>query len=247
VAGNRFHIIPLLVITLVSVSMVESGYLALEYFVFRQQAGVAPIDTVQQSEAETGVDVVQVSDDYQIILRRNLFGKLPDEGFPLEETPVDLVETQTKIELNLVLVGTVGGDNPRAFILDKGNSQQQVYEVGDVVQGALIKEISRGQVSLSINDREEVLDLSEAAQVRPKWQGKIDSGWAEPLQQGEKGQVLPGMDPSAATGDPGQAPGSPEMIDGERVRSRLVRLARPPGPSGSDVQVDEIRIEDSRR
>jgi type II secretory pathway component PulC len=70
--------------------------------------------------------------------------------------------------LNVVLMGTVNGEkgDNRAIVLDKSTNKQQLYEVGDVIQGAQVKEVLRGKVILLYNGKDEMLDMSEAANVR---------------------------------------------------------------------------------
>lgn len=72
--------------------------------------------------------------------------------------------------LQIVLVGTITGSEgtERAIILDKTKRKQELYSKGDEIQGALVKEIRRGRVILAQNGREEVLDISEAAKMRPR-------------------------------------------------------------------------------
>ena len=57
----------------------------------------------------------------------------------------------------------------RAIIFDKTVNKQALYETGDAVQGAVVKEILRGKVILVYNGRDEMLDMSEAAKVRPAY------------------------------------------------------------------------------
>ena len=100
--------------------------------------------------------------DYQVIVRRNIFQARLDlkkketaEG----QKPEDLAETSLK----LALVGTVTGSDrdARAIIVDEKKKRQDIYQIGDVVQGALIKKVERGRVILEVNGRDEVLLLKE--------------------------------------------------------------------------------------
>jgi type II secretory pathway component PulC len=72
--------------------------------------------------------------------------------------------------LDIVLMGIVDGrhQDRRAVILTKKDRSQQMYQTGDMVAGALIKNISRSGVILRVNGRDEILDMSEAGNFRSK-------------------------------------------------------------------------------
>lgn len=164
------NIVPFLIITLVCILGVEGGYLALERFVIDPVIATKP---KQETEAKQQVQQPRPNSrtvtriDYGVITRRNLFGPPPDNGGPVVvETPPEELEATS---LEVVLMGTVGGgDESRAIILDKRDRKQEIYSVGDDVQGALIKEILRGKVILNLDGKDEMLDMSEAAQYGPK-------------------------------------------------------------------------------
>jgi type II secretory pathway component PulC len=171
-AARITDIFPLLLITLLCVGVVEGGYQALEYFVLRtpvEQAVVPASVPVEEKSMEKDAQAKKL--DYRVILQRNLFGPPPGEGEPAPTTAPDAVEEIELTSLNIVLMGTVsGGDGvDRAIILDKTSKKQQLYENGDVIQGATVKEIRRGKVILSYNGKDEMLDMSEAANVRPAY------------------------------------------------------------------------------
>ena len=168
-------IIPLLFITLICVVAVEGGYQAFEYFILKPE----PIADAPQSQAETksgeeGTAVQTAKNDYRIILQRNLFGPPPGSGktepAATSKYPDDLEATS----LNIVLMGTISGTEGthRAIILDKKINEQELYETGDAIQGALVKEIMRGKVILALNGKDEILDMSEAAKMRSKYAAK---------------------------------------------------------------------------
>jgi type II secretory pathway component PulC len=161
---------PLLIITLVCIALVEGGYQLLEKFVFdtRNQS----VDVAESQEAvskERLVGVVETSGDYRIILTRNLFGSATRDDAAKKGAETDTQAPLEATKLNIVLMGTAIGDEAanRAFILDRQTNKQEVYELGDTVQGATIKEVMRGKVILSVNGKDEILDMSEAASVRP--------------------------------------------------------------------------------
>ena len=82
-------------------------------------------------------------------------------------------------------MGTINGGegDSRAIVLDKSNNKQELYEKGDVIQGAKIKEILRGKVILVYNGKDEMLDMSEAAKER----SSLSAGARLPVLQ------LPGL------------------------------------------------------
>lgn len=100
--------------------------------------------------------------DFQVIVRRNIFQArldLEKKKDKEEEKPEELAETSLK----LALVGTVTGSDrdARAIIVDEKKKRQDIYQIGDVVQGALIKKVERGRVVLEVNGRDEVLLIKE--------------------------------------------------------------------------------------
>lgn len=165
---NRISgIIPLLVITLLCVGAVEGGYMVLEYFILRQpvEENIRPMTPATDGETAPP----ETKPDHKSILTRNLFGPTRPKETP--PTPTAIVADNLELTgLGIVLVGTISGSEgtPRAIILDLKSHKQALYKAGDVVQGANILDIRRGKVILSVNGKDELLDMSEAATVRPK-------------------------------------------------------------------------------
>ncbi len=158
-------IMPLFFITLFCVACVEGGYLILEHLLMKmevtqEQSFVEPVAQEHRSINDT-----QQEPDYMIIVQRNIFGSPPsvDEGeFAVENDPVEEMDVTS---LDIVLKGTisVGGGNSRAIILDKTDEKQDLYQEGDTIQGAFVKEILRTKVILSYNGRDESLIMSDTA------------------------------------------------------------------------------------
>jgi len=102
--------------------------------------------------------------DYKLIIDKNIFGiqkqktgvlSKPEENEPIKPTT-----------LNLALLGTVAGDprNAIAVIQDLTKKQdEKYYKIGDTVQGAVIKDISRGRVVLRLGGKDEILMMKESA------------------------------------------------------------------------------------
>jgi hypothetical protein len=158
-------IFPYLLITLLCVGGVELFYRGVERFLLK------PVNIEQHvaeevAEPEIGVAMPKRTVDYSIITSRNLFGPPPEETTDAESEEALDDEELEPTTLDVVLMGTIDGteQGSRAIILNKNDRKQELYQVGDTVEGALVKEIQRGKVILSVNGRDEMLDMSEAAQ-----------------------------------------------------------------------------------
>jgi len=163
------RILPFLIATLLVVGGVELFYRLLEHYLLQPSA-----ERVVKSGEPAGLDrsstTLERHQNYDVIVERNLFRSYTeDEEQPqveVEENPLAGLETTA---LDLVLLGTITGEagNSRAIILDKRERSQEIYYQGDVIEGAEIKDILRGMVILSYNGKDEILDMSEAATMRP--------------------------------------------------------------------------------
>jgi type II secretory pathway component PulC len=198
-AARITDIFPFLLVTLLCVGGVEGGYQAFEYFILQTPvkevtgAAVVPVEKKAMEQ-----DAGQTQPDYRVILQRNLFGPPPGEGEPVATTEPDAAEDIQLTSLNIVLMGTIsGGDGAdRAIILDQTSKKQQLYERGDIIQGAMVKEILRGKVILFYNDKDEMLDMSDAANVR--------SAYAKSTAQAG---AVPGINQNATLFRPALSPG----------------------------------------
>ncbi len=97
---------------------------------------------------------------YQPIVERNLFNTNKDAG----SKPVSIkVETLKQTELKLKLWGTVSGLGGQTYaVIEEAKSRQQnLYKVGDAVQTATVKMVFREKVILSVNGKDEVLEIEE--------------------------------------------------------------------------------------
>jgi len=100
------------------------------------------------------------TDDFQIIVSRNIFQASLEK---VVEKAGEVVEEVLPTSLNLTLLGTVTGDprDARAIIVDNKKRQQELYQIGDAVQGAFIESIERGRVTLDVNGRKEALLIKD--------------------------------------------------------------------------------------
>ena len=192
-AARITDILPFLLITLLCVGLVEGGYQALEHFGLSSPVEkVTILETAPVKTDQPGVVEDNTKHDYHVILERQLFGPAPGKGDTAPAEGSGSTEDLQATSLNIVLMGTVNGGKgaDRAIILDKSTNKQQLYETGDDIQGASIKEILRGKVILAYNGKDEMLDMSEAAKVR--------SAYAVPVQQNASGlpRLPPGVSPA---------------------------------------------------
>ncbi len=70
-----------------------------------------------------------------------------------------------KTELKIALWGTVTGGPPAdsyAVIEDKKENRQSLFQVGDVVQQATIKKIMRSKIILTVNGKDQILEVDDS-------------------------------------------------------------------------------------
>jgi general secretion pathway protein C len=98
---------------------------------------------------------------YKGIADRNLFDikKTTDEAQPVSVEVEDLKQT----ELKLKLWGTVTGESGKSYavIEDTKLRSQNLYQVEDEIQNAVIKEIHREKVVLSLDNEFQILQMEE--------------------------------------------------------------------------------------
>ena len=101
--------------------------------------------------------------DIRAIVERNLF-KTDTQvaSTPAAEKPVDVEELQPT-KLNLKLWGTVASPGGRSFavIEDVKNRRQRLIRENDRIENATVKKILRGRVILSVDGRDEVLQMEK--------------------------------------------------------------------------------------
>jgi len=158
---------PLLFITLICVGGVEVFYLGVERYVLDpalQDGGEKNGAPAMEQVASEKVIARQPANP-AIITKRNLFGPPPTDTKATESAAKPVAEELEPTTLEIVLMGTIDGgeDESRAIILNKRDRKQEMYRDGDVVQGAVIKEIQRGVVILTLDGKDEKLDMSEAS------------------------------------------------------------------------------------
>lgn len=120
-----------------------------------------PVSKPQTAESEGRLKAL-VPENYAIITKRGLFGKVKlvkVEEKKTDPSPEPLQETR----LNLTLMGTISGegDVQRAIISDKTGKTQDIYYKGDAIGSAIIKEVMRGKVILTVGGKDEILLMEE--------------------------------------------------------------------------------------
>lgn len=97
--------------------------------------------------------------EYLSSSKKKPFGEPPSPGAaePKEKKPPE------PTTLKLTLLGTIVGDERGlgAVILDQTNKKQELYRIGDSIQGATIASIERGRVILKVGDREQILSFED--------------------------------------------------------------------------------------
>ena len=97
---------------------------------------------------------------YNAILERNLFNTRSNSEPQTGKVDVESLEAT---KLNLKLWGTVSGtgDGDYAVIEDVKAREQNLYRSGDAIQTATVKEIYREKVVLTVDGKDEVLQMEE--------------------------------------------------------------------------------------
>jgi len=111
---------------------------------------------------------------YSMITRRNLFEVMvrkpvaarADAQSPVREDP--LPETRPRLALWGTII-TASGEGEYAVIENQKDKTQALFQKGDSIEGALIKDIQRSRVVLSVNGQDQVLevDISQQSSVSP--------------------------------------------------------------------------------
>ena len=98
--------------------------------------------------------------NYQVIVQRNIFQAVLDSSKAEVEEVVEEVAPTT---LNLTLLGTVTGNDrdARAIIIDNKARQQDIYQIGDAIQGAFVDSIERGKITLDVDGKKEALLIKD--------------------------------------------------------------------------------------
>ena len=184
----------------------------------------APAVASMEEPAEATTEILRKTFDYNIIVERNIFQAVLKDTEKEKVAVVEEVLAPTK--LKLALMGTVSGSdrNSRAIISDEQKKQQDIYQVGDTLQGALIKSIERGKVILQVNGRDEVLELQERKGGGPAYTPAASDYYQEPVEKKVKSS---------------SARRKPVVRPRPQVRQRADRGAR---KKGTDDGIDSLPL-----
>jgi general secretion pathway protein C len=130
------------------------------------------VDQAQLSKAALNAattpqnEPIPLLSDYDPIIERNLFNTKKGTGGQPKMVDIGNLKPTS---LKLTLLGTVTGDQDKAFavIQDATQKQQQLYRTGDAIQNATLKMILREKVVLRVNGKDEVLEIEDGSS-RPK-------------------------------------------------------------------------------
>ncbi len=157
-AKTLFTIVHLMCITAVA-------YLAVDglYGIAVARLADKPItEAPQVSPANNPDEVVRPLSAYNKVLERNLFGTRAANDAKTEAVDIASLE-ETKLDLKLW--GTVSGkaNGIYAVIEDVRAREQNLYRTGDAVQNATVKEIFREKVVLTVDGKDEILQMQDLA------------------------------------------------------------------------------------
>lgn len=154
-------VINLLLLTAISYFAVETSYLLVTNLMTCIPSGTARYNG-ESVEAVTNRQINRRFSYYNEIADRDLF-KTKNSGKPERIEMVNLEQT----ELDLRLYGTITGnsDTGAAVIAETKGTRiqrtQRLYNVGDLVQNAVIKRILREKVILEVNGENEILEVRD--------------------------------------------------------------------------------------
>jgi general secretion pathway protein C len=130
-----------------------------------QKAPSVPASQAKASLAET--DSGHPESHYRPIMERNLFGLKPADKEPAK--PALDVDSLQQTSLKLKLWGTVSGNDQKTYaVIEETTTRlQDLYHIGDSIQNATIKMILREKVVLTVNGKDEVLEMENLALTSP--------------------------------------------------------------------------------
>ncbi len=152
------------------------------------------------------------SKDYTVIIEKNLFQVMTHDSDNGSGPPAtELIETPLeKTRLQLALWGTVtaaSDKNSFAVIENKRTREQSLFQVGDTVEGGVIKKIDRNQVILRVSGKDQLLEVDITQ--------KPSAMASSPLSLPEPETGFP--DPETAFQQEA-APGLPSLMKQARIR-----------------------------
>ena len=158
-----FILLHLVLLTLAAALVVETAYQRIGMKAAppaQEAAGTPPV--LEAGNKKKPAD--SFKRQYSVIGSRKLFRVLTDDAAakgPSVKNPAKTPEAVKPTSLQLTLRGTVTGlPQVHAVIEDKKTKKQEFYTVGDTIQGALLKAVSKDHVILEYNGEEQRLDMT---------------------------------------------------------------------------------------
>lgn len=121
------------------------------------------IDHTQPQSTLNRIKPVKLNMVIHKVTQRNLFNVQVDGEQKRASEPEEALNLE-KTSLKLTLWGTVTGqkkDDGWAVIKDLKAKQQELYRVNDEIQGATIKSILRNKIILTVNGKDQILEVDE--------------------------------------------------------------------------------------
>jgi type II secretion system protein C len=164
--------IPRLLLIINIILLLIIGYIVFG-FVFGGGRGrsviIEPVSTTEE-ESSNPIEEIGSADNPDIIIERNIFGSSGQDSTnqnPVKETkenPISILKTQ------LHLLATVAGDEDVAcaVIENVKTKVQDLYRIGDLIEGTQIESIDRNKIILLSDGQREVLNLYVAGGTSEK-------------------------------------------------------------------------------
>ncbi|MDT8302947.1 MAG: type II secretion system protein N [Sedimentisphaerales bacterium] len=155
--------IPRILLVTNIVLLVILGYIVAG-FIFRndseQSAVVEPISTTDGEKNALSKDPAEV-DNPDIIIKRNIFGSSGLDSAKQNPEQGTKVNSISVLNAQLRLLATVAGDEEVAcaVIENVKTKIQDLYRIGDIIEGTRIERIDRNKIVLISEGRREVLNL----------------------------------------------------------------------------------------
>jgi type II secretory pathway component PulC len=172
-------------------------------------------------------EIPRQPDDYTIIVDRNIFQAVITKADIKEAEPAPEAVAPTTLQLSLM--GTISGSerDARAIISDDKKKQQDIYQIGDSIQGALIKTIERGRVVLLVNGADEELLLKDREGGGPAYEPPAGDFAQEPEPPPE---IPVAPDAEQPVGQPEPEAPQPQTLD----------AGLPPGTLEGPVPIEPV-------
>ena len=122
-----------------------------------------------QKETSLGKEVYRPLAYYNVIIERDLF-----KTETRKKKPPVRIETLEPTTLDLRLWGTVTGNIDRSYaVIEETNRKRRqrshvLYHLGDIVQNATIKKILWDKVILSVNGKDEILEIEKRSGTKKR-------------------------------------------------------------------------------